>query len=332
MHFASICAAFLAALSFVTTSVATALPVIDTPSILPRSLTTAAPGLSSLEARATNKRPKYTRKPLSQGKCPIKRPKGCTNIELLKNSDLDKNINGWSLDNGGGASQIFWVKNSKQRPSHSGNGQMYIFLARGFATVLDMSTALPAVEYGNSITISMWMRYEAHADLSSCYADWSIRGFNGNLPVTLNPTWTKYTWEVPGFGRPERLRFVIVCQELRTPVSIFLDDINAKACVPKNPDSECQVLKSSDNLLVNPGFECPDGIAAWQSRSNSGGNDSLVQFGSTRNNPTHSGKGQVDILASLSLTSANKVQNGRLRVRSVAAPRPHWLIDISMGH
>lgn len=294
MHFASACAAAFAALSLVSTSLASAIPIADVPSRVERSLITIAPSTSNLEVRKTPKRPKYTRKPLSRGKCPIKHPKGCTNTELLKNGDFEKNVNGWVVD-GGGLAQLFWVKDSKLRPAHSGKGQAYIFMNRGGA-LIDFHTTLPAVEYGNSVTLSLWMRYEEPADVSSCRVDMMVRGYDGGLSIALQPKWTKYAWEVPGFGRDEQLRFVISCDNLATPLTILMDDVSAKACLPRYPDPECQVLKSSDNLLVNPGFECPDGITAWQMRSNSGGTDTLVQFVSLRNNPTHSGKGMAGFI------------------------------------
>jgi hypothetical protein len=292
MHFASVCAAAIAVFTAASTSLASVVsfPSAVLPSLVQDPSITLAPELPYLEARAGPKRKKYKRPPPSHRRPPIKHPKGCTNTELIKNGDFDKNIRGWKADTGPGSSQFFWVKDSKARPAHSGNGQAYIFLTKSGAG-LEFTTELPAVEYGNSITFSAWMRYDAPADLSSCRANWYVRESSVGFDVTLSPKWTKHTFEIPGAGRPQRLQFAIGCENLATPASVYMDDVSAKACTSKNPDPECQVLKNSDNRLVNPGFECPDGITAWQTVSNSGSTDSLAQVGPTRNNPTHSGKG-----------------------------------------
>lgn len=292
MHLIFSLAAALAVFSLSSQSIASAVPKADVSFPKHPPSITSVPEIPRLEERAGAKRPKYKRPPQSKNRPPIKHPKGCTNTELIKNGDFDKDLRGWNPFAGPGAAQFFWIKDSKQRPAHSGKGQAYLFLPRGPATI-EILKDLPAVEYGNSITISMWMRQEAGVDLSQCSADWTVSGANNYLEMTENITtkWTRFEFEVPGAGREQRLRFFMRCDNLPIPAAIFLDDVSVKACLPRNPDPECQVLKNSDNLLVNPGFECPDAITAWQWRSNSGGNDSLVQAGPTRNNPIHSDKG-----------------------------------------
>ncbi|KAH8652466.1 hypothetical protein BX600DRAFT_441340 [Xylariales sp. PMI_506] len=266
-------------------------PVLDT-----REISTIGTQSTELSSRAsskgTNKRPKFTKKPRPHPKRPHKHPKDCTNSNLISNGDFNRNVKNWEFFRGSPA-QFFWVKNSKKRPSHSGDGQGYIFVNRGYSSSF-LTTTVAAVEYGNSITYSAWLRYEAPADLSSCTIMFDDE--DASIDLQLTPNWTKYSFEAPGTGRSKTLEFRIMCQT-DLPITIYIDDVSAVACVPKKPNPECQVLPGTDNFLVNPGFECPDGITAWEGSSlYGGGNESIQQFSGRKGNPTHSGTGMAGLL------------------------------------
>lgn len=263
--------------------------LIASPTITP---TPDAPLHAELHRRAKNpKRPKFTKRPRPHSHRPRHHPKGCTNTELIKNGNFNKNVKGWEFLPGS-STQFFWVKDSKKRPAHSGAGQGYLFVNRGYSSSF-LSTTIPAVEYGNTVIVSAWLRYDAPADLSSCFISFGDNA-DASIPITLNSKWTKYSFETPGTGRPKVAEFRTLCTGAPIPISIYIDDVSAIACVPKNPNPECQVLPGSDNFLVNPGFECPDGITAWQGDSlYGGGNETIAQLTSKKGNPTHSGSGYV---------------------------------------
>lgn len=266
---------------------------------------TPAPQVPELLKRApkSSKRPKFTKRPRPRPKRPHNHPKDCTNTELVKNGEFNKNVKNWEFLRGSSA-QFFWIKDSKKRPSHSGAGQAYIFLNRGYGEFF-LTTSIPAVEYGNSITVSAWLRYEAPADLSSCTMQLTDN-YEQSVYMDLNPNWTKYSFESTGTGRPREVQFRVTCFSAPMPITVYLDDVSAKACVPKKPNPECQVLIGADNFLVNPGFECPDGITAWEGSSYYGyGNERIAQFSGTKANPTHSGNGHVSRLLNVTFSLLN---------------------------
>jgi hypothetical protein len=210
--------------------------------------------------------------------------------ELVPNGGFNKDVQNWEWYPGS-AAQFFWVKDSKKRPAHSGAGQAYIFLNRGRSEA-SLTTYLPAIEFGNPITVSAWLRYEQPADVSGCSIQFGNNA-DANVYLDVTPQWTRYTFESVGTGRPTQVEFRISC-ESSLPISIYLDDVSASACVPKKPNSACQVLPKSQNFLVNGGFECPDGINAWVGTSYYGtGNESIVQLSGRKGNPTHAGTGLV---------------------------------------
>ncbi|KAF2490019.1 hypothetical protein BU16DRAFT_622573 [Lophium mytilinum] len=298
MRFAVVCAA-VPAISFVSGSLASAIgsPLnFESPSLVETPTTTLPPGSPELLKRAskTSKRHKPTRRPQPHPKRPQHHPTGgCSDTELVKNGDFNRNVKGWEFL-GGGGTQFFWIKSSKKRPAHSGAGQGYLFLPRGYSTPW-LSTAVPAIEYGNTYTVSAWLQYEAPNDLSQCTIIFTDNG-NESIDLVLTPEWTKFSFDSPGTGRPIEVQLRITC-ESTLPLSIYIDDVSAKACIPRNPNPACQALPRADNALVNPGFECPDGITAWNAESYYGsGNDSIVQVSGKKGNPTHSGNGMAALL------------------------------------
>jgi hypothetical protein len=287
MRFAAVFSAVTAVLS---ASSAWATAIRHSNSISPSNITLPAADLEAPDLfKRTPKRPKYKKRPRPHPQRPHHHPTGCTNTNLVLNGDFDKNVKSWEFLRGSSA-QFFWVRDSKKRPAHSGKGQAYIFLNRGYSSAF-LTTVIPAVEYGNSVTISAWLRYEAPNDLSSCSLQLTDNG-NAYMYLNLTPEWAKYSIETPGTGRPMEVQFRLDCRGSKLPITIYLDDVAANACIPKKPNPECQVLPGADNFLVNPGFECTDGITAWAASSYFGyGNDSIAQFSGTSANPTHSGSG-----------------------------------------
>ncbi|ORY12656.1 hypothetical protein BCR34DRAFT_587116 [Clohesyomyces aquaticus] len=258
-------------------------------------LTSPTPDFPESRRRAsrTPKKPKFTKRPRPHHNLPHHHPTDCTNTELVTNGDFNRNVKNWEWIPSS-RSQFFWVRDSRKLPSHSGAGQAYIFLNRGPSGGF-LTNYIPAVEFGNTITVSAWLRYEPPADLSGCTIAF---GDNASADTILNltPQWTKYTFESPGIGRPTQVQFRIRCSS-DLPITVLLDDVSATACVPKNPNPACQVLRGSPNYLVNGGFECPDGILAWVGTSYFGfGNESIAQLGGESGNPTHSGTGMAGFL------------------------------------
>ncbi|KAF2110649.1 hypothetical protein BDV96DRAFT_650758 [Lophiotrema nucula] len=294
MRFAVACvatAALCLVSGFLDTVVGT-LILVPTPTINYRPTATFTPDSPELRRRAskTTRKPKFTKRPRPHQHLPHHRPKDCMNTELVTNGDFNKNVKNWEWI-AGTRSQFFWVKDSKKRPSHSGAGQGYIFLNRGFSGGF-LTNYIPAVEFGNTITVSAWLRYEAPADLSRCTFQFGDNA-NANIILDVTPQWTKYTFETSGTGRPTQVQFRFNC-ESDLPITVLLDDVSAKACVAKKPNPACQVLAGTYNYLVNGGFECPDRIAAWTGSSYFGsGNETIVQLSGKSGNPTHSGSGQV---------------------------------------
>ncbi|KAF2806382.1 uncharacterized protein BDZ99DRAFT_538599 [Mytilinidion resinicola] len=187
MRFVVACSTVIA-LSFVSRSLATAtgspLDVEFQPAVEPptTALPLAPPELLK-RASKTTKRHKHTRRPRPHPKRPHHHPTtGCTTTELVKNGDFNKNVKSWDFL-GGSDTQFFWIKSSKKRPSHSGAGQAYLFLPRGYTTPW-LSTTIPAIEYGNTYTVSAWLRYKAPNDL---IFTWTIsapkHAFRGNQTV-----------------------------------------------------------------------------------------------------------------------------------------------------
>jgi hypothetical protein len=241
--------------------------------------------------RATRapKRPKFTKLPRPNSHHPHHHPRDCSNTNLVTNGDFSKNVNGWEFIRGSSA-QFFWVKSSKKRPAHSDVGQAYVFINRGYSSFL-LTTTISALEYANTITYSAWLRYEAPADVSSCTFIFTDNHAN-SVYIDLQPVWTKYSFDAAGTGRPKELQFSVSCTAAPTPITVYLDDVRADACVPKKPNPDCQVLPGTDNFLVNPGFECPEGIGAWMGTSYyGGGNESIAQVSGKTGNPTHAGSG-----------------------------------------
>ncbi|KAF1981980.1 hypothetical protein K402DRAFT_457646 [Aulographum hederae CBS 113979] len=290
MRFAAACTV-VAAFSFAsTTCLASAIPGAEVS--LP--IYNPTPVLPQLVDRASKpKRPRFTKRPRPHPNRPRHHPKDCTNTDIIKNGDFNKNVKGWNFLRAS-ASAFFWVKDSKRRPSHSGAGQAYLFVNRGYSNFI-LSTMLPAVEYGNTITVSAWLRLDTPADLSECRFYWGDNDVRQELNTLLTTKWTKFSFETPGTGRPKELSMYMSCSS-SMPISIFMDDVSAKACVPKKPNPQCQVVDGATNFLVNPGFECPDGITAWDGRSYYGyGNDNITQAVAKTGNPTHSGSGMVQM-------------------------------------
>jgi hypothetical protein len=288
MRFTALFAVATAVL-FASSSLSTAIRIPGSESPLNISLPVASRDSSELLFQRSPKRPKYHKRPRPHPQRPHHHPTNCVNTNLVKNGDFNKNVKTWEFLRGSSA-QFFWVKDSKKRPSHSGGGQGYLFLNRGYASAF-LTTIIPAVEYGNTVTISAWLRYEAPNDLSACSLIFTDNS-NASIDLILTSNWTKYSFETAGTGRPIEIQFRLTCIGSNLPITIYLDDVAADACIPKKPNPECQVLPGTDNFLVNPGFECPGGITAWAGSSYYGyGNDSIAQFSGTSANPTHSGSG-----------------------------------------
>ena len=261
-------------------------PGAEFSSLIEPPATVQAPELPQLLKRVSklNSRPKFTKRPRPHPQPPHHHPHNCTVTNLVQNGNFDKTVKGWEFLPGF-IEQFFWIQDSKTRPAHSGAGQAYLFLNRGANDFF--------LEYGNSINVTAWLRLGSKVDLSDCTL---LMTDNSGMFLTLDlsSNWTSYSFEVSGTDRPTQIQFRGFCDDLSVPVSIYLDDVSANACIPKNPNPDCQVLAGADNFLVNPGFECPDGITAWTGSSlYGGGSENITQFSGQKGNPTHSGNGQV---------------------------------------